>query len=337
MVKRFIAVFVVLALAVLCMPSSSFAVFEELVKHPARSPKPYKQYASKAPYDRVAPAPDVLVDYLRLDNKLNGYPEVPKAASADKTFLKDVKDAVRELPAPVQAQLSKHLAGIFLVRELGTTSLTEVLTVPANEQKGFIVLDVDFISKPVNEWASLRANSPFAPDGRAEIKAVLEEPENDNRKAAIQYILIHQIGHLVGAAIGAFPSWNKDEPAENFAFSKISWKTVNGKTVSKFDAEFTMRPKIKFYSLADSSIPAVKIPECYAQLRQTDFADLYSSRNVWSDFAGAYSVYVHTVLQKKPWVMEIYTDGVKTDSFSSPLFSERGMAKVQFLESLFKQ
>ena len=337
MLKKAVILLTILALGLLVVPTASFAVFEELVKHPARSPEPYQEYANKVPCDRIGPAPDVLVDYLRLDNKLNGYPEVPEAATPGKGLLDDFKAAVRELPAPVQAQLTKHLAGIFLVRQLGTTSLTEVLTVPANEQMGFIVVDVDFINKPANAWATMRANSPFAPDGKTEIRAVLEDQENNNRKQALQYILIHQIGNLVGAAVGAFPSWNKEALPEDFSFSKISWITIAGKTAGKLDAQFPFRSKIRFYSLADSSVSASQIPVCYEQLQQTDFASLFGSRNVWSDFAEAYSIYVHTVLQKKPWIMDIYSDGKKISSFTSPLFSEHGITKKIYLDELFQQ
>ncbi|MBI9077887.1 MAG: hypothetical protein JEZ02_20985 [Desulfatibacillum sp.] len=326
----------VLALGLCFFPVSSFAVFEELVNHPARAPEPYKEWAGKPPCERIAPAPEILVDYLKLDNKLNGYPEVPATAKPDQALLADFQQAVKELPEPVQAQLSKHLAGIFTVRDLGTTGLTEVLTIPENEQMGFIVIDVDHINQPANEWAAMRANSPFAPDGKTEIRAIVETPENNNRKQAIQNILIHEIGHLVGAAVKAHPSWNKEAPPEDFSFSRISWRSADGKTVSKFDDIFPMRAKIRFYSLADSSVSASQIPECYAQLEQTDFTSLYGARNVWSDFASAYTVYVHTVLQNKPWIMEIYTDGKKVGGFTSPLLKEQGKAKKDYLDALFQ-
>ena len=55
---------------------------------------------------RIGPAPPALVEYLTFDNISNGYPQRPRAAALDDSFVADLKAAVAELPPQVWSLFS---------------------------------------------------------------------------------------------------------------------------------------------------------------------------------------------------------------------------------------
>lgn len=308
---------------------------EALRKHEARKAYSYKDWGKRPVLERIWPAPEFLVDYLRKDNELNGYAEIPVSKKLDDLSLADLQGAISGLPEAVKKQIRDHLVGIFTVSNLGTTGYTEILDEFEVNRLGFIVLDMDYLEKTANAWATWKENSPFKMKGPYRIKATIEPKETDNRIQAIQFILIHEIGHLTGAVNDVHPSWVTGGDPKDYAYSKISWIKNGGKVLSKFDREFPLRNEIGYYRFEKSSLSSDRMLECYRQLKETDFSSLYAATNMWDDFAEAYVVYVHTVLQKKPWKIEIFKDDSLVDSFHTLLLHEKGSIKKRFLDHLF--
>ncbi len=316
--------------------SPAYAIHESLANHPARSPEKYPDFSQKALWERMTPAPDFLVDYLVRDNQVYGYPEVPKAAQCDKELLADFQMAIKELPESVKNQVKDHLVGIFTVKDLGTTGYCEVLDDFETKKLGIIVIDINFIDKKANEWASWRANSPFKSDGKTQARAIIETPENNTRKQAIQYIIKYEIGHLVGAVNKVHPDWNNGGNPADFSFSKMSWVESGGKVYSKFESLFPLRSDLRFYSFDNSSVSSDQILTAYNQLEKTSFTTLYGATNMWADFAEAYALYIHTVLQQKPWSVELQYNGETVRTYLPSLMTDQGKMKNDLLESLFR-
>lgn len=59
-------------------------LLKELKAHKALSPSTWSELTGKAIKDRVLEAPDIIIDYLRKDNQLQGYKEKPKKAMGSK-------------------------------------------------------------------------------------------------------------------------------------------------------------------------------------------------------------------------------------------------------------
>jgi hypothetical protein len=314
------------------------ALLRELKEHKARSASTWSEFTGKSIRDRVLHAPDIIIDYLRKDNQFQGYKEQPQKPAIDPEFFSDIINAVVEFPKAVRNQIDKHLVAVFLVEELGGTAYGELLNDFDNNKLGFIVLDVISLNRKANEWAAWRENSPFAMSGMYVIEAEIEPKENDNRKAAIQYILLHEVGHLVGVAKGAHPNWFEGGHPQKWPFTKLSWLTLERgfKGKSKFDETFTNRNKLKFYSFRDAPLSSKEIDETYWQLSKTNFVSLYASTNMYDDFAETYAMYVHVILQKRPWKIRIKKEDEPIRDITNPILDKRCKNKKRYFDEMFK-
>jgi len=314
------------------------ALLKELKEHKARSASTWSEFTGKGIRDRVLHAPDIIIDYLRKDNQFQGYKEQPKKPAIDPEFFSDIINAVVEFPKAVKNHIDKHLVAVFLVEGLGGTAYGELLNDFDNNKLGFIVLDVISLNRKANEWATWRENSPFAMSGMYVIEAEIEPKKNDTRKAAIQYILLHEVGHLVGVAKGAHPNWFEGGHPQKWPFTKLSWLTLErgfeGK--SKFDETFINRNKLKFYSFRDAPLSSKEIDETYWQLSKTNFVSLYASTNMYDDFAETYAMYVHVILQKRPWKIRIKKEDEPIRDITNPILDKRCKNKKRYFDEMFK-
>lgn len=314
------------------------ALLSELKEHKARSLSTWLEFAGKDIKDRILPAPDIIIDYLRKDNQFQGYKERPQKPEIDAEFFSDIVRAIVELPKSVKNHIHDHVVAVFLVEKLGGTAYGELLRDFENNKLGFIVLDVGSLNRKANEWISWRANSPFAMKGIYIIEAEIESKRNDYRKAAIQYILLHEVGHLVGVAKGAHPNWFGGGHPQKWPFTKLSWLTLEQglKGKSKFDETFTNRSKLKFYSFKDAPLTSKEIDLTYSQLSKTDFVSLYAATNMYDDFAETYAMYVHVVLQNRPWKIGIMKEGQTVREISNPVVDKRCESKRMYIKGMFK-
>lgn len=315
------------------------ALFNELKNHhEARSASTWSELIEKDIKDRILPAPDIIIDYLIKNNKLQGYDEIPQKAEIDGVFFSDIVGAITVLPQSVRNHIHEHLVAVFLVEELGSTGLCELLRDFEENKLGFIILDVGALDRKANEWASWRENSPFAMKGIFTIEAEIEPEGNNNRMAAIRYILLHEIGHVMGVAKGAHPHWITGGDPQKWPYSKISWLALEGgfKNKSKFDDIFTKRDKIKFYSFENASLTSEEIKETYDQFLKTNFVSLYAATNMYDDFAETYAMYVHVVLQNRPWKITILKEGEMVEEITNPILNNRCADKKSYMDILFK-
>ena len=309
---------------------------EELKNHEARKLHSYIGWRQMPLFMRVLPAPEILVDYLRKDNELNGYPQIPVSKKCDTFFMDDISGALAELPEAIKRHISDHLVGIFTVSNIGTTGYTEIMDNFDVNRLGFIVLDLDYLKRSANDWATWKENSPFRSQGSCRIKATIEPKESDNRKQAIQFILTHEIGHLLGAVNQVHPNWFNGGDPEQFAFTKISWIKKENKVLSKFDPQFILRKDIGYYRFDKSPLSSDRILDCYRQLEGTDFSSLYAATNMWDDFAETFVIFVHNFMQKKPWKIEIFKNNSFLKTYNTSLMGDRGRVKKKFMEDLFR-
>jgi hypothetical protein len=314
------------------------SLLRELRQHTARSASTWSEFTGKGFKDRILPAPDKIIDYLRKDNQFQGYKERPKKPEIDHEFLSDIVNAFAELPEVVMKSMNQHVVALFLVEELGGTAYGELLRDFDNNKLGFIVLDVSSLNRKANEWISWRANSPFVMKGRYIIEAEIEKKISDDRKAAIQYILLHEVGHLIGVAKGAHPNWITGGHPQKWPFTKLSWITMERGLIgkSKYDEIFTNRNKLKFYAFQNASLTSEDIGETYDQLLKTDFVSLYASTNMYDDFAETYAMYVHVVLQNRPFKIKIIKEGITEKVITNPILEKRCDGKKRYLDIFFK-
>lgn len=314
------------------------ALFKQLSEHKARTVSVWADWQEKGIMEKIVPAPDLLLDYLRIDNNLNGYNNVPRPDELWKSFADEVSQAIDEFHPEVKRHLNEHVIGIFLVNDLGSTAYTEVLKDFAHHPQGFIVLDSQILDRRANEWASWRENTPFRRSAGLEAGMLIETEDRDLKKNAISYIILHELGHLVGVATRAHADWWSEGNPADYAFASISWVLRDGSLTSKWDSVFRDRSKVRFYADEKSQVQITddKLPGIYADLAKTDFVSLYAATGIYDDFAETYAMYVHVVLQKRPWQLTVLRDGKPVFTMNEPIQQERCESKRKFIAALFE-
>lgn len=293
--------------------------------------------------ERIGPAPPQLVEYITLDNIANGYPERPRAVTLDAALLADVKGAIADLPAAIWNLFGARLVGVYFVEGLGGTGYTDyVFDAEGRPVMGFIVLDAAVLAgQSANAWATWKENTPFLGNAAYRLDARIEADDKDNRRNAIQYILLHELGHVLSIGAAIHPPWNigpkEVDSAASYAFFDLSW-TVDrqaDKYRSRFDADFPQRQNTVYYFGAKLS--AADMLPTYAGLKNTNFPSLYAATSPGDDFAESFASYVHVVLMLRPWQITITREGKIEEVFRACWGEPRCAAKRQLLERLIME
>lgn len=293
--------------------------------------------------ERVEAAPPEIVRYLNLDNIANGFPERPRAPNLDARFIADVQQALAELPREVLLPFADRLAGVMLVDDLGGTGYTDFIIDDAGHPAGgYIVLDAAVLARfTANAWATWKENTPFRPDDTWTLQARIEHAAQDNRRSAIRYILLHEMGHVMAIGSNIHPLWDqrpRDVRApEAYPFFAQSWRVdaERDRYASLFEDTFRQQRDIAYYFGA--KLDAADMAPSYAALGKTNFASLYAATRPGDDFAESFASYVHVVLMRRPWEIVIRRKGEVAYTFGACWDEPRCAAKRKLLEGLLKR
>ncbi|HWA39510.1 MAG TPA: hypothetical protein VG873_16770 [Burkholderiales bacterium] len=290
---------------------------------------------------RIGPAPREVLQYLELDNISNGIANRPRPARLDATFLEEVRHALAGLPAKVTVPLKDRLAGIHFLEDFGGTGFfDEVRDAEDRAVAGFVVLDPSALQRTANEWATWKERSPFAPGGPVTLQAVIREPAEDTRRHAIQYILLHELGHMMAIGADVHPSWRL-QPAQvrstrRYAFFRLSWRHAPDRKTyaTRFDDAFPQRKDVVYYF--GPKLAAAQMLGTYEALERTSFVTLYGATNPYDDFAEAFASYVHVVLMGKPWEIRLLREGAPVKTYRTCWDEPRCAEKRRILEALLR-
>src|SRR5450759_4577702 len=108
-----------------CADKDRQCAYDAIKNHIARRLNTWKAALALPVSERMGPAPPQLVEYINLDNIMNGLPERPRAAKLDPDLQADVKAAVADLPPKIWALFGKRLVGLYFVEGLGGTAYTD--------------------------------------------------------------------------------------------------------------------------------------------------------------------------------------------------------------------
>lgn len=323
-----------------CEAQDKACLWRAILADPVRRLAFWQADFARAPAERIAAAPPELLRYLTLDNMMQGFPQRPREARLDAGFLADAKAAMAEIPEPVRRLFDRRLVGIYFVEDLGGTGYTDFIVDAAGKPvAGVIVLDAAVLNRlTANQWASWKENTPFKPDGDHRLEARIEDGGNDNRKNAIAYILLHELGHVLAIGSDIHPMWDldpKDVPmSASFPFFDLSWRNERSrnKYFSLFDLTLPQREQVVYY--LGAKLVATDMTDLYTRLEQTNFPSLYAATRPGDDFAESFASYVHTVLQGRPWSITISRDGKPVKTFKACWSEPRCAGKRALLEQI---
>jgi hypothetical protein len=321
-----------------CESNDRDCVRQALRNHPIRRLEVWQEPLARPLVERVDVASPALVEFLHWDNEANGWSERPRSSAAPAAFVAEVKAALADLPLPVQQLFVDRLAGVLLVDELGGTGYTDVVEDAAgNAVAGYIVLDASVLQgRTANEWATWKEASPFAADPQWQIEARIERDLQDTPRQAVQYILLHELGHVLSVGGNFHPPWTlpprEAGAPEDFAFSALSWRLQGDGYATVFDGGFPLRPRVAYYM--GTKLQAAEAVDAYAQLMATNLPTLYAATRPADDFAEAFASYVHVVMMRRPWQVTIRRNGEPATQFGACWDEPRCADKRRLLDAL---
>lgn len=266
---------------------------------------------------RFAVAPPRLIERINADNLENGIAQRAHPSAPSSEFMRDLGAAIATLPPEVKRGVAHKLAGIYLADNFSGSGMAEMLyDAGGRPAAGLVVLDGSLLEKrSANDWATWKESQPFYQDGSHwTLRAQIEEPREDSRVRAIQYILLHELGHIVSINTDLGPDWElRGRPvpaAALYPFIGLGWQaTPEGAYAPLARNDFRLRGEIGYYERG-GRLPASAMAAAYQQLQSTNFASLYGATNPWDDFAEAFATYVHSELMHRPYVVRLYRDDV---------------------------
>lgn len=290
-------------------------VLEDLTGHPIKQIANWQDELQLPVEERVFAAPPAVLDYMDKDNRFNGFAGEPEAVDLTPALKADVQGAIRALPPGLKAKLAERLIGVFVVKGLGSSAYTDYVRDENKRPRyAFVVLDVEAMSRKANDWMTWKENSPFLSDAANRVEAVIEEPANDTVGRALEYVLIHEFGHVLAFNSDVHPLWSVASGKidfEDYPFLELSWKAdAEGKGYLRLIDEKRQPPgPIIYYKPSDERLPGAAISGYYDWLAASSFVTLYAATNPYDDFAEALVTYVHTVVLKRPFLIRVIRDG----------------------------
>jgi hypothetical protein len=119
-----------------------------------------------------------------------------------------------------------------------------------------------------------------------------------------------------------------------YPFFRLSWRVDRGKGryESLFDPEFALRKDVAYY--VGAKLAARDMVPAYEQLERTNFPTLYAATQPGDDFAEAFANYVHVVLMRKPFAIELLEGGRVVKTYGPCWEEARCAGKRRLLEEI---
>ncbi|PJZ29580.1 hypothetical protein [Leptospira kmetyi] len=274
------------------------------------------------------------LDFVKEMNRIDGFEDSPVAETDLEPWKNRLRSVRNSLPTSVNLLLDRSLFRVILCKNLGGTGLSSFVYENENALGGVIFLDTGMLTQKANVWISKKENSPFAPSAAAQVRVRIEPDQNDTIETAIEYILLHEFGHVLSVSKKIVPDFReRNRNFSIFEFSNGVWETEND---SVFDSDFPMRKKLKFYSSRPIDL-ASNWKNIYPPLEKTSFPTLYSAANGDDFFADSFVSYVHTVLQKKVWNLEVLEGEKVVFQMKNGIKEPRCKKQKEFLDRLFAE
>jgi glutathione synthase/RimK-type ligase-like ATP-grasp enzyme len=274
-------------------------------------------------------APRELLAHLE---RVNGH--AAHAPPVDDGFVADVVQALHELPHIVRARLRDNFLGVYFVSGAGSSAVTDIVVGPEGEFHGIaIALEVSAVAgRGANEWATWRENMPFQP-GAYRVAVRIAGDGQDNRKNAIQFLLLHEIGHVLSAGRGFVPDWwllpQQTGGNADYSFLPLSWRIDGGVASPRSGGALPLRERLAYYGAPRLS--ADHIMPMYRALLASGFFTMYSTLSPDEDFAESFALYVHTELLNKPYFVRLYHGQRLLLQYAAQWNEERFNGKLRLL------
>ncbi len=288
--------------------------------------------------ERIGLAPEELIQTAAHFYRASGYEASPRSADVSADLVADLREALGGLPQVIKDQLASRLLGVFFMAGLDCFAATDFVTYANGEVLGAVVLiNVDvFADLSANKWATWRENTAFQPSEDFKIDVRIASSQCDCRSEALQFILLHEFGHVMAAFSNEMPDcWSNSDISELTdlkSFPLLSWTVNPSGVVPAQGQDFPLRSSLALYSA--EGLPADVCLEVYDSLSKTNFPTIGSSTNMHEDFAESYATYAHSVLLGKPYEVRV-RHGDEEVFYANFWNTQNGESKSAFFEDYF--
>lgn len=283
--------------------------------------------------NRVFNLREEYADYAQKLNQLEELEEVPKPIPKEELerFQKEFFKIANSEMEIIKQIKNHYIHGIYLCKNLGSTGLSGFIKQGDQLIGGFIFLDVELLQN-ANEWITYKENTVFSLENLS-LKIQIERDKENLLHNGIDYILLHELGHIIAVVEGFVPRLDVDfRDFKKAEFTKYDWQE---ETKSFHDLKIPKRAEIKFYSkpkLIDGDVLPI-----YTALEETPFPTLYAVTNADDHFAESFVSYVHVFLKKKPWILTIAKDKNVIYEMENGITKERCKREREFIENFLKK
>jgi hypothetical protein len=242
----------------------------------------------------------------------------------------------------VHTLASRYVVAVYLLEnDYGTGTTEAVQDHEGRWRYGYIALNLTVLNRTANDWGTWKERSAFRPDPSAGLSMTLENPPDDTVQGALRFIFLHELGHVLGLALGVHGFWDDESlPAETreSPFVRLSWAPgEEGKLVSRWRNDFPLLSQLDFYRFDEARLNAKDAFEVYGALARTDFPSLYGATNLYDDFAESFVIYVHTRLLRKPYRVDVTGADGRHLAAPSCLQDGRCPRKAAYVQALLEK
>ncbi len=280
--------------------------------------------------EKIQPLNDLAASYVVRWNEIDGFDERPSPVEMRPELKAALARELAALPEPLQKFMHSHLFAIFTCKNLGGSAMAGVILDGTTSIGGFLLLDVDVLNRPANDWISYKENTVFQPEPGLSYRVEMEGEDTNTVAAAMRFILVHELGHIFGQVKQVSVPFSEKFPDLSVSpFMAESWESENHVARAR-GAPWAQR--VKFYR----KVPPYKLSEAvvlYQDLRKTRFATLYSVTDTEEDWAETFALYVHCVLLKKHYRVIFQENGKSTVLAADLILSDALKEKRRFVET----
>jgi len=273
----------------------------DILSSPERKLSSYHFNPESKIISRVMEPQTFIMNYLKkMDNRTDYEKYKP-----DYFELKKIEKNLRLMPDSFREILQNKIAGIYFVKNLLGSGLTDWVLDENRNIYLIMVFNSDVLSRSISDWLTYKENSCFiynADEFRIKMDC-------GNQVDGFLYILLHELSHSYDYINRVTPAVDPElsgilnaERAQTEFVAGI-WKDY---AAPETDKDFESRKNITFYKMNQG--PKISIADAmsiYQQLQETPFVSLYGCISWAEDFAELSAFYYLTEKLNQKFTIEV--------------------------------
>lgn len=247
--------------------------------------------ASKKLRDKVITRLDpVLLTEAQAVNRFYGSNEIIRSSQSSLQYLRAVQRSLARIENSYYPALKDDLIAVVLVQGLHSSAYSfDVIDEKENSKGWVILLDSQNSGKILSAWLKWREGT----SSRTQTFSVSVEPKReDTIENTVTYILLHEIGHVVGSNRGVIPPIHgvpAKSDSEKYPFLLHSWNVQDDGYTPKLKH---LRNKFRHYlPVAERETHSAND---YAMIQSAGFVSSYATSHPQEDFAESFATYALT-------------------------------------------